>query len=242
MRSFVANGHSVHLHVYEAPAGFPDGVELLDAGKILPREHLFRHARSGSFAVFADWFRYQLLYRCGGIWADTDVVCLRPLNYAHPEIFAWQDEREINNAVLGLPAGHELALWMMGCCEHPNRFQPYDTMKMRRRKLKRRLFGGRRSAVHWGESGPSGFTNAARHLGYADRALPFWHFYPVNHLNWRTVFDSSFDGNFSYIAQSFAVHLWNEKARQTPGFDKNGTFPANSMFEHLCARYLTSGS
>src|SRR5690606_19243092 len=91
MRSFVANGHPVRLHVYEEPRNVPNGVTLVDAAEILPRSALFAHARSGSFAVFADWFRYRLLYERGGLWVDTDVVCLKPLDYEQAEIFGWQD-------------------------------------------------------------------------------------------------------------------------------------------------------
>lgn len=241
MSSFVANGHSVLLHVYDEPAGVPAGVKLVDAASVLPRHHLFVHAKSGSFAIFADWFRYRLLHERGGLWVDTDVVCLKPFDHAHDEIYAWQDERLINNAVLGLPQGHQLAAWMADCCEHPNRILPYDSARTRRRKLLRRLrFGGRGRLIKWGESGPGGLTEAARHLGYSERTLPFWHFYPIHHLNWRAVFDSSLRDNPQLIAASYGLHLWNEMARRQPGFDKNGRFSPDSLFERLCARYLTS--
>ena len=32
LASFVANGHPVHLYVYDEPAGVPAGVRLRDAG------------------------------------------------------------------------------------------------------------------------------------------------------------------------------------------------------------------
>jgi len=239
--SFLANGHALHLHVYSEPAGVPQGVQLADAGITLPRQLLFHHESSGSVAAFADWFRYRVLYDRGGVWADTDVVCLRPLAYPHPEIFARQDETLINNAVLGLPAGHPLAAWMSECCEQPNRPLPYDTARTRRHKLKRRLLqGNRRGNIRWGEYGPEGFTQAARHLGYEHRALPFWHFYPLSYPNWRCMFDSSLSGNPGLVAGSTAVHLWNEMSRRAPDFDRNGPFPPDSLFERLCARYLTN--
>jgi hypothetical protein len=241
MSSFLAHGHALQLHVYAEPTGVPQGVQLVDAGTTLPQQLLFHHEPSGSVAAFADWFRYRVLYERGGVWADTDVVCLKPLVYAHPEIFARQDESVINNAVLGLPAGHPLAAWMSDCCEHPNRALPYDTARTRRRKLKRRLLqGNRRGNIEWGEYGPRGFTEAARHLGYEDRALPFWHFYPVPYQNWRCMFDSSLSDKTDLFAGSTAVHLWNEMTRRAPGFDRDGRFPPDSLFERLCARYLTS--
>ena len=242
MSSFVANGHAVSLHVYEEPQGVPAGVTLCDATAVLPRRELFVHHFSGSFALFADWFRYRLLAEQGGIWVDTDMVCLRPFAHVGPEIFGWQDQSTINNAVLGLPPKHALARWMLDCCERPNRFLPYDSVRMRRRKLMRRLLRHGRGASAWGETGPVGLTAAARHLGYASQALPFWHFYPIHYLNWRTVFDDSLRDTPTLTDGSYALHLWNEMTRRAPGFDRDGRFPADSLFERLWVRYVTSDS
>jgi hypothetical protein len=238
MRSWLANGHPLVLHVYAEPVGVPAGVRIADARELLPEAALFAHAGTGSYALFADWFRYRLLAQRGGLWADTDTVCLRPLDYAQAELYAWEDERQLNNAILGLPAGHALARWMADCCEHPNRFRPYDDLRARFRKLKRRLLpGGGRSRLKWGETGPAGLTAAARHLGCLDLALPAWHFYPVTWRDWRSVFEPGSAGMEPGLQRSRALHLYNEMMRREPGFDKDGRFPADSLFEALCARY-----
>jgi hypothetical protein len=251
MASFVAHGHRVRLHVYEEPLagplgvrlGVPAGVEIADASAVLPRSELFLHARTGSVAIFADWFRYRLLYEHGGVWADTDVVCLKPFTYPQAEIFAWEDEAAIGNSVLGLPAHHELAEWMVQVCENPHRALPYDDGRTRRRKWRRRwLEGNRRGNVRWGETGPQGFTQAARHLGQAHKALPFWHFYPLHYRNWRAAFDGSLAGNVEFLGQSRALHLWNEMTRREPGFDRNGRYAEDSLFESLWRRYLAGGA
>lgn len=239
MSSFVAHGHRVQLHVYDEPSNVPSGVTLVDASRILPRERLFKHGQSGSFALFADAFRYRLLLEHGGLWVDTDVVCLKPFDFAGTEIYAWQDEQLINNAVLGLPKGHRLAQWMNDVCERPNRHLPYDSIKMRRRKLLRSLLPGNALRhVTWGETGPAGLTAAARHLDCTGAALPFWYFYPIAWGNWHTVFDSSLRDNPGLIAGSHGLHLWNEMSRRSPGFDKNGPFPPDSLFERLWRRYV----
>jgi hypothetical protein len=239
MASFLAHGHPVHLYVYEAPAAPPAGVRLRAAEEILPRALLFTHRRTGSPGSFSDWFRYQLLKERGGIWADADVVCLAPLQYAQDEIFGWQDAHAINNAVLGLPAGHELAVWLAAACEDPNRMLPYDNLSIRLRKLRRRYFGGnRRAGVRWGEYGPKGLTQAARHLGYIDKAQPVAHFYPIRCEDWRVMFSSGADTRLPWAAESRAVHLWQQMVHSVPGFDKNRRFPADSPFEELCRRYL----
>jgi len=246
--SFLHHGHPVDLHVYDEPAGVPAGARLRDAADILPREALFVHRRTGSVALFADWFRYRLLAERGGLWADMDVACLQPLAYRQAEIFAWEDSRQVNNAILGLPAGHPLAHWLADSGEHPNRIHPYDGWRMRLRKLRRRhLQGDRRDRLRWGELGPKGLTAAARHLGYLERALPSAHFYPVAAERWRTLFEAApgvapvqgapASGALPWGVESRAVHLWNNMAARSPGFDKNARFAADSPFEVLCARY-----
>lgn len=237
LTSFVTNGHRLELHVYQEPEGVPAGVTLKDAAQILAQEYVFRHRRTGSLALFADWFRYKLLLEQGGIWVDTDVVCLQPLRYEHPVVFGWQDDRYVNNAVLGLPPGHALAEWMLKICEDPNRALPYDGIRLRLRKWKRRLlYPGQRGRVRWGESGPKGLTHAASHLGCLDRAVPIDHFYPVAFDRWQSLFVAG--PGAMRPGDSRAVHLWNNQMKEAPGFDKNGRFPADSVFEQLCARYL----
>jgi Alpha 1,4-glycosyltransferase conserved region/Glycosyltransferase sugar-binding region containing DXD motif len=232
MASFVANGHPVDLYAYDEIEGVPAGVRIVDAASILSRDRMFWHRRTGSIALFADWFRYRLLHERGGIWADTDVVCLQPLRYAQPEIYAWQDAHEINNAILGLPAGHPLAAWMQACCEDPNRVLPYDTLSDRFRKWRRRaLQGNRRERTRWGEYGPKGFTLAARHLGYASKALPPSEFYPVACENWGELF--SVGPEPAWLNTSHAVHLWNNMLSRERGFNKNAQFAADSPYERL---------
>lgn len=235
--SFLAQGHGVDLYVYEAPDGIPAGTRVRDAAEIIPREHLFHHRRTGSVGTFADWFRYKLLAERGGLWVDTDIVCLRPFDYPEPEIFGWQDGSLINNAVLGLPAGHELARWLVRACENPNDALPYDAIDIRLRKWRRRhLQGNRRDRVRWGEFGPKGLTAAVEHLGLRPRALPPEHFYPVRCEDWQSLFTSSV--STAWPDEARAVHLWNNMTAQAPGFDKDARFPADSPFERLCARYL----
>jgi hypothetical protein len=242
LASFCANGHPVDLYVYDDPGALPAGVRVRDASEILPRSAIFVHRRTGSLGLFADWFRYQLLFERGGIWADADVVCLRPFEYSKAEIFAWQDERYINNAVLGLPARHPLAKWLLECCEEPNRVKPYDRPYQRLRKWRRRLLqGNRREETGWGESGPKGLTQAAQYLGYASHALPSWHFYPVAPEQHEVLFRAS--GGRARAVEfngSRAVHLWNNLLQLQPGFDKNAQFDAESPFEQLWRRYLRS--
>jgi hypothetical protein len=239
LASFVHHGHPVHLYAYDPIDAVPLGVTMRDAGEILPRDRIFRHRRTQSLAPFADWFRYRLLFERGGIWADTDVVCLGPFDYAQARVFGWQDEEMINNAVIGLPAGDPLASWMATCCEHPNRWLPYDDFAIRMHKLQRRLLrGNQRGDIRWGESGPIGLTRAIRHFGYTGEALPAWHFYPVPYAAFRTLFESPGANGEIALRDARAVHLWNNLIERDGS--KHTRFPPDSPFEQLWARYVTS--
>jgi Alpha 1,4-glycosyltransferase conserved region/Glycosyltransferase sugar-binding region containing DXD motif len=241
LSSFVANGHPVELHVYDPQPAVPRGICVADACQVLPRSALFQHRRTGSLGLFADWFRYRLLQSRGGIWADTDVVCLRPLDYQDPIVFGWENAQFVNTAVLGLPADHRLAAWMANGCENPNYFLPYDTIGQRAAKLARRyLLGNRRSNIRWGEYGPKGMTHAARHFNLLHHARPIEEFYPVPSHSWRSLFEphqGQQDNARDFPENSRAVHLWHAMMHSDPGFDKNGAFSADSPFEKLCARY-----
>jgi len=238
MASFVANGHDVKLHVYDEPSGVPAGVGLVDAGATLPESSVFRY-KNGSVAGFANWFRYRLLHAEGGIWSDTDVVCLRPFDFPQPEVFAWEDTKHVNVAVLGLRKGDPLAEWMAKSCKSPNRVLPYDRIGTVRHKVKRRfLEGNARGNIAWGEYGPRGFTRALRHFDRLQQALPSGEFYPIHYREWLTLFEPVTPEMSARIADSHAVHLWNEMARRKPGFDKNAGFPADSLFEQWCRRFL----
>jgi hypothetical protein len=82
LRSFLAQGHPVHLYTYAAPSNVPDGIVLKDAGEVVPA--LLAPAADrvpfgkGSMGAFSDYFRYQLLYQRGGWWCDMDVVAIKP--------------------------------------------------------------------------------------------------------------------------------------------------------------------
>jgi hypothetical protein len=77
MASFLANGYDLTLWSYDPPREVPAGATLRDAREILPRERIFLY-RNGSPAGFANLFRYALLARFGGLWVDTDTICLMP--------------------------------------------------------------------------------------------------------------------------------------------------------------------
>ena len=238
MASFVYHGHELRLYSYEPLERVPAGVTEMDAASVLPASEIFLTRRKKSLAHFADYFRAVVLHRYGGIWADTDVVCLQPLNYASPFILGYEDGERINNAVMGLPAGHQLTQELLKSWDNPCRILPFDDGRSKRRKWLRRLLpGDPKTRLKWGELGPVGVTQWIRYWQLEDQILPFWHFYPVPHSHWRSIFDGSLVGNLEFLGNARCLHLWNEMLRRH-GIDKNQRFVPNSLIETLRQRYL----
>lgn len=117
MRSFIRRGHDFRLYVYE-PMEVPDGVKLMDAAEILPKDSLFffNNPASGrpDLGPFSDLFRFKLLLLLGGWYVDIDTVCMADEFPAEP-IRAWAQENPrthpptINGAQMALPKNDPLA-------------------------------------------------------------------------------------------------------------------------------------
>ena len=96
LTSFIKNGHHVIVYSYSHES-LPPFLTGRDAREIMTREQLFALVsghHKGSYAIFADLFRCDLLKQKGGLWIDTDVMCIaetRPKDYIfsgyhHPNI------------------------------------------------------------------------------------------------------------------------------------------------------------
>lgn len=239
LKSFVEEGHEVQLFCYEDIKNVPEGVKLRNGGDILSKDKIFKYKDKPSYSGFANWFRYEMLYREGGVWIDTDVVCLKQFDFDQDIFFGLEEVDKANCAVVGAKPGLEIFKFLAQQVENPNAFLPYDTKKIKRRKLRRKyLEGNQRGNVKWGETGPVGFTKALQYFELFDKALPFTAFYPIHASCWTAIFDETYPSVERYFPDSYAIHLWNEMMRRKPGFDKNRKYAENSLIECLKRRYL----
>jgi len=236
--SFLYHGHQFHLYTYNNISGIPDGTQLKDANEIILERDVFTY-HNGSYAIFADWFRWALLFKKGNFWVDTDVICLKPFNFDTNIIFGLENVNCVGSAVLGFPPKHDLCRFLENKCLNPNRFLPYDSIKNKYKKFKRKLLGGGRSDIDWGEAGgPVGFTQALQYFNLLHLAKPFTCFYPIPYTDWHCVFDDTLAHETELFSNSYAIHLWNEMIRIKRDFDKNASFPELSLFEQLKNKYL----
>jgi hypothetical protein len=116
IRSFLYNGHTFHLWVYDGfETPLPEGVRVMDANSIFAEDKIFRYKYKdqyghgkGSLAGFSDIFRYKLLYEYGGWWVDMDVTCLKPLNFDDPYIFRPHHDMPVVGNVMKCPKSSSL--------------------------------------------------------------------------------------------------------------------------------------
>ena len=58
---------------------------------------------------FPNLFRYKILFEKGGIWADLDFLCLRPLHELPDACLGrmvWESREQLNVALMKFPVGH----------------------------------------------------------------------------------------------------------------------------------------
>lgn len=233
--SALSHGHKVALYCYTPPASVPEGVELRDAAVILPESEIIRH-RGGSPALFANRFRYELLYRGLGTWIDCDLYFVAPLpDDLGDHVMGDQGDAVINTAVLKLPADSAILSELRALFTAPQ-VPPWLPRRARWEARLRRLFTGRvdLARLPWGSAGPNALTWLAAAHGIANRALPPAAFYPMPWTEADWIFDPARPLESAVSAETIAVHLWHERLR---GRDFT-TAPANSF----AARLLREGA
>ena len=88
LKSFVKNGHIVHLYLYDDfdQKGIPEGVLVRNANEILDKSEIFTY-ENGSYAAFSNLFRFKLLYMKGGYWCDLDLINIKFLDFEEKYVF-----------------------------------------------------------------------------------------------------------------------------------------------------------
>lgn len=231
LRSMLMQGHPVTLWCYDVPEGVPEGVALADAGTILPRETIIAH-RTGSFALFANRFRYELQRRGLGLWLDCDVYLISPLTGLGDHVFGWTDPQEINTAVLRLPQPCPLIPQLLELFEERH-VPPWLSPRAKLAAWWRLQRTGRSGLAEmpWGSAGPTALTYLARRSGHASRALPKELFYPAHWRQADWIKDPGVRLEDVITSETRAVHLWNELIK---GF-KELPAPRGTFLERLQA-------
>lgn len=216
IESFLKFGYEFRLYCYEPVDNVPAGVVVCDGREILSADEIFVHRRGfgkGSPAGFSDLFRYKLLLDKGQWWVDTDVICVRPFDFAADHVIGNHRhgaEQMVNGAVIKMPAQSRLARF---CYEAS--------------------LGVDRSCAKWGAIGPKLLQQAINTLGMSDCVQPPDVFYPIDY--WRI--DQFFEGR-DLPSETCALHLWHAMW-QARGIDPNRWFPPDCLYEKMRCRFIT---
>ena len=113
LKSFVDNGHTVHLYTYSEVENVPDQVTIKDGNEILDKSEIYTY-KNGSVSAFSNLFRFTVLYKKGGYWIDTDLLCVKPIDYKEDFVFSSEPDHNYNTYIdaglIKLPKGSKEAL------------------------------------------------------------------------------------------------------------------------------------
>jgi hypothetical protein len=211
LQSFVRQGHRVVLHTYDPPEDAPKGVEIADASILLSRDKIIRHRETGSLAMAADLFRYELMAAGAGIYVDCDCFCIRPLSDAD-HLFGWESGSYIAVGVLKVPPDSPMVLAMKAIGSTRGFVPPWASARRRRRYRVRAALGipVPIEKMQWGTMGPPAFTYYAKQFGIDVKAQPIDAYYPVHYEQCDLLRDPGLRLKDVTTPRTKVIHLWNE--------------------------------
>ena len=217
LSSFVQQGHRVCLHAYTPISDVPSGINICDANLIIPKEKIIKHKATGSYALFSDIFRYELLNQTNhGIYVDCDVYCLKPITMPnHGYLLGYEDDTKINGAILALPKDSELLHALLKSAYDPYFVPPwYKSRKQKILKI-RKQFGFSRHVANMprGVIGPDAITYYAQHYQITHFAQSIDVFYPIHHHCIGHLLNSRLSIKDIITPDTLCIHLYQERLR-----------------------------
>jgi hypothetical protein len=200
----------VLLHCYAPPADLPKGIEIADACALLPETRVVKHRKNGSYSVFSDLLRLEILKQGRGLYVDCDVYCLKPI----------QDEQYILgnywgnalNAVLKVPPDCPVLADLQPILDGtfiPPWAAPHFKLRLYLRRLMGKpLPGCDQFPVGW--TGTKAFTWYAKKRGIFQHAKPRETYFSFYKQNWPMMLDASRKFEELISPEAVAVHLWND--------------------------------
>ncbi|MCM3905990.1 MAG: hypothetical protein ND866_30265 [Pyrinomonadaceae bacterium] len=215
--SFLVNGHEYHLYVYDKIANIPVGTVVKDANEIMESSKIFQYKQNQSYAGFANFFRYKLLFERGGWWADTDTICVKRFDFPEEYVFATEIHRGVavvTSGIIKAPAGSAAMGHAWEVCQNKNPEQ-----------------------LIWGETGSRLMSEVVSKFSLEMYQTPAGIFCPIGHLDWHKVLEADEEPLLS--ESTYSIHLWNQMWRNS-GQDKNGSYSQSCLYERLKTSYLPS--
>ncbi|WP_104692915.1 glycosyltransferase [Helicobacter pametensis] len=273
--SYLAHGHEFHLYTYtpnDASMHFLqeqlkecknyENFVLKNACEILPKSEIFFDDRgSVGIAAFSDYFRFQLLYQKGGWWVDMDTICLRPLDFENPYVFATERKGEgiedgAATCMIKAPKESEFLAILLkkaqtilqkefGTVFKLKQFSTNTMIGILLNRLIKKIpnyiarliredeYYPRR--VHWGVIGPAFLEEMLQeHSQYKRYLSPPSHFCEINYYEAKDFIEKL---DFPQGKEMYVMHVWNAmwEAHRLP---KDVRYAKDSLIEQLRQQYV----
>lgn len=227
--SLLETGHKLILYTYQEVQNVPQGVQVADAGTIMPGP-ILRHKKTGSPALHSDLFRFELMRQTDATWVDLDVLALQPLPIEQDYVFGYQNDGILNSAILKLPKDSPALKAMLTYKENYKGYPPFVTGRKKLKYQIKTLWRGMTlSELPWGATGPIGLTHYLKESGEIKYALPRQSFYPVDHKDTLELLKNPDLNRSSFASDVFAVHFWASKMRELAHSHFDGVIPEHSL-------------
>jgi hypothetical protein len=230
MRSVLRHGHRLVLWHYFPLERVPEGAELQDGDAVVSRERLIRHKATGSWSLFSNLFRYELLRQGLGLWLDCDCYLLKAVTWDGGLLAGFDANGQVASGVLGLAADSPLLDRLIGYFDARD-VPPWLPLRYRLRFGIQRLLHGkfRIEEMPWGNLGPRAVTAMIAQFGLMDQIKPVETFYPWSWQEADLVFEPEEQVTARIAPSTVALHLYNEMIRTR----KNALPPRGSFLERL---------
>lgn len=237
IQSARAHGHVFRVFSYDPSAlqGVPDGVEVLDAAEVMPREKMISYAEcDNGVALGANFWRYNLLAKGLGYWCDLDFVLVKPFDFDQPYVLGWEYEGWINNAVMYAPPDSAFVQDLFELSRpnvRPPWFGPARTLKFYLRKLREGHLG--LEDMPWGTYSAGMVTYIVKKRMLQPYVSQPDVFYPVRWSEARMIYDDVEVVNAKIKPETRAVHMWHSRLGEL----KASPPPPGSWIGAQCERY-----
>lgn len=215
--SGIAAGHPYHVYSYEPEKlrGVPEGAEVRDARDVMPRERLVAYAECNSYALGANFWRYEMLRQGRGYWVDLDVLVLKPFDLDQAYVFGTEEQGTVNNAVMLAPSDSPLVDDLVSLPSRIGR-PPWYGPRRSFQYFVRRVREGRLRVEDypWGTFGPGllGYLVGKHHLREFAAAPEV--FYPISWRNVPMLYGPAEEVDAILTEKTLGIHLYNSQLRE----------------------------
>jgi len=223
IKSFIDNGHEYHLYTYDDVKGIPEGTIVKDGNEILDKSEIYYY-KNGSVSAFSNLFRFTLLFKKGGYWADTDLVCIKP--------FKLEQDFVISSEPLPDYSGYHVTSSLL---KIPKNSKEAMEGVVYQRQIKEDILSGK---IEW-SAGPLCVKKIVEIYKLEKYVLPWNSTCNCSYNDVPSIFNPDYKphpkviSNITDIPENMiCLHLWNEQWRRN-GIDKNGNYHPESLFEFL---------